>query len=1126
MDLKLPMVVVQRSARLVEAWLPGCPGIRGSGTSLAALRDDLALAVMLRFEQEPVAALGAYQLPPHLSLRHVKIATTAQDRDANRKFRLEGRIGVLVEKWPHDDFHVVTPTRLPEARFALGKLDDLDAAVTRRIAGWCLEHDLESLDKLHAEQRERLDILEVDADPPSILPRTPPPPPRARRARPDKKTGKPRQTPEELEEKRRQRRLQVKALRAVARNLSHGAADDTLEHAFGREALVRELVAELEGRDGSAIVLIGPSGAGKTALVHEVTRRLHANQRAAGGRRDVWRVDGNRFIAGMSYVGQWEARARELCTELTEIGDILYIDDLASMVYAGRAGRATSNVAEYLAPSIARGDLTVIAESTPERFEKVREEEPTFAALFRVVHVPPMTDRETLPVLLGALRELEGDGGADAGADAPRVSPAGLQVMLLAAERFLPHEAFPGKAVRLLARLCAGPGKLEHGRRSYDVGSVYDMLHRQTGLPYFILSGAKAHPRDAIVQDLAQMVAGQDAAVGAIADAVTIAQRAMQDPGKPLATYLFVGPTGVGKTETAKALARYLFGSAERLTRFDMSEFVSSSSISRLTGQVGAPDGELTTALRTQPFSVILFDEIEKAHPRVFDALLQLTGEGRLTDAAGRTADARQAVIIMTSNLGVREAVNQPGFARGDVGQAERHYVSAVRAFFRPEFFNRIDRVVPFRSLDRAALGLVVQHQLAELLGRRGIQSGNVLVDVETELLAMLVDQAFDPRYGARPLRRALERRLTVPLAHHLVRRTSNDLALVELYRRGDDMGLAVRLLCEAAALPMRTPAPADWTLNDLLLALDAVRTRLAALAESAEVARLRTLQEAALLGQGDPGVSVDLLERLGELAAELRELDEHELAVLQFVEEPDRISEIDIRRHGGDYRAARGGLRPRVGFRELPVESNPEQLLRSCRPRVLAMQDKLEVLAHQLRASSTPAEVRTVVVSGVGEGDSRALLNAVTLVPRALATRHRLLAELGPPGKLEWRDKWELRERPRRYAVVVHGVGLDALLDHLRGFAVLSAAGDFGQPRVPVRLEVLVGDGPEAIARHDAEAARTLAERRAGARPDVPEPGRVVALQRSPGTLEHLATGRDATEAVAIAAAMLRGTR
>ena len=217
MELKLPMVVVQRSARLVEAWLPGCPGIRGSGTSLSALRDDLALAVMLRFEQEPVAALGAYQLPPHLSLRHVKIATTAQDRDANRKYRLEGRIGVLVEKWPHDDFHVVTPTRLPEARFALGKLDDLDAAVTRRIAGWCLEHELETLDKLHAEQRERLDILEVAADPPSILPRTPPPPPRARRAKPDKKTGKPRQSPEELEEKRRQRRLQVKALRAVAR---------------------------------------------------------------------------------------------------------------------------------------------------------------------------------------------------------------------------------------------------------------------------------------------------------------------------------------------------------------------------------------------------------------------------------------------------------------------------------------------------------------------------------------------------------------------------------------------------------------------------------------------------------------------------------------------------------------------------------------------------------------------------------------------------------------------------------------------------------------------------------------------------------------------------------------------
>ncbi|MBV9111097.1 MAG: AAA family ATPase, partial [Gemmatimonadetes bacterium] len=671
----------------------------------------------------------------------------------------------------------------------------------------------------------------------------------------------------------------------------------------------------------------------------------------------------------------WEARARSLIRELVDVNDVLYVDDLASLVYAGRTPSSDSNVARFLEPHLARGELAVIAESTPERFERVREEAPTFASLFRVVQVPAMTERESLPVLLGVLRALEEE---RSGGLPPRFSPAGLELLLMLVARFSAHEALPGKAVRLLRRVVSGPGKPDAQVRRFDVADVFEAVRWQTGLPDFVLGNAPKRPREQIRQELAGRVAGQPEAVEALTDAVLAMQASLQDPGKPLATYLFVGPTGVGKTEAAKALARYLFGSAERLVRFDMSEMGSSASIARFVGQPGAPDGELTTALRTQPFCVILLDEIEKAHPRVFDALLQLLGEGRLTDAAGRTVDARQSVIVMTSNLGVREAAARAGFMRGPAAEADAHYLSAVRSFFRPELFNRLDRVVPFRSLDKPALRGVVEHALAELLSRRGIRRGNVLVDVEPELLDLLVEQAFDPRYGARPLRRALEKRLTVPLAHHLVRRSSTDLALVELFRRGEELGLGVRLLSDAPAVPPERD-PADWTLPELISLVRALEARVEALEASAEIAALR--------GRG-AGASSELLERLGEVSEELRELSTAELSELQYVEEEDPVSGNALRAYGysvGDHNRGRGGLRPRPAFREVPLRMSADVLLRQCRPAAMSLWDRMEILAHQARASARGDEAFTVLFECVGEHSAEALQAAVRAFPAGL---------------------------------------------------------------------------------------------------------------------------------------------
>ncbi len=1152
MDLKLPLILAREGGRLVKAWLPHWPDVSGSGTSLSELRDDLALKVMERFEKEPPAQAHRYQHAPHLLLRHVKLQTEARDRELGLKYALEGRMAVLLEKWPREAFWVATPTRLPQARFALEEPEELEQALRRVMERWCLDHRVETLDAWSVTRNEELDILEVDADAPTVLPRGVP---RPRKKRPAKKPGaskkaaakEPPETEEEREQRRNRRRLSVRTLRTIAQNLAHQARDERLPRAFGREGLVRKLLESIDGREGAAVCLVGRSGSGKTALVHELTRRLVERQKASGTRRDVWRMDGNQFIAGMSYVGQWEARARELCTELVETGDVLYVDDLAALVYAGRHSKGDTHVGQYLEPHLARRELTLVAECTPERFEKVREEAPTFAALFDVIQVPELTEAQTLPVLLGVVRELEGSIELASGALRPRVSPAVLEVLLTLSGRFGAHQALPGRAVRLLQRVLSEPGWPQGRERRYKVVDVYSAMRRETGLPDFVLGAAAPRKREEIVADLSAQVAGQPEAISAVADAVLALQLSLQDPTKPLANHLFVGPTGVGKTETAKALARYLFGSADRMVRLDMSELSSPYSVARLVGEAGGADGELTTALRTQPFCVVLLDEVEKAHPRVFDALLQFLGEGRLTDARGHTADGRNAVVIMTSNLGVREAVSRTGFSRGDVGGAAQHYVSAARAFFRPELFNRLNRVVPFRSLDEAALKVVVEHALSDLLSRRGVRRGNVLVEVEKELLDLLVTQAYDPRYGARPLKRALERRLAVPLAHHLLRRGAEDLALVELLRHGDDLSLSVRVLRRTASVPVTSLDALK--LPQLTEEAKAARERLVALEASAAAERLRSERRRLLGGgsskrsllppftpspstplgtgyvEGRSGPAADfvlgLLDRLDSLSATLTDLEESELEPERFDEE--ELSEVV--REG--RRPGRPPSRPVARVRGVQLQVSDEAIVRRVAPRLQQLVEELTLLEVELRASVRAPERVALLAERVGAAGPQALQAALTAVPVQLLGGTRLeeredgwapASSAGVEGRL-----------PKRVAFAFEGPDAQRLLARWGGYAVLDTVDEAGVLRRGlVRLSALpVGEEgfSAALAAHDAQVKAEREARRAGGLKSGGQDGEVILekVGREP-PVTFVATGLKAPEQRAHLAACLRG--
>lgn len=1117
MEVRLPMVVCHRGRRSVEAWIPGIPSAYKLGPSLAEIRDDLALAVMERFEQGPADMLGQFQLPPHVRLELVEVEAVALDKKRNRRIPLKARIGVLLEKWPDDDFYVATPTRIPAARFALASPDLLDEALGRRLAAYVLEHDLETLEPFHAEFRERLDILDVDADAPSIFPR-------GARLRPKPRTKKRKdavveETPRERDERRRARRLQVKTLRAIARNLTHAAMDDTLPRAFGREALVRDVLDAIDGSEGTSIVLVGPSGVGKTAIVNEVVRRLYARSTGANVRRDVWRIDGHRFIAGMSFVGQWEARARELIEELRDLGDVLHVDDLLSIVFAGRHRKGSTSLAQFLEPHMARGELSILAESTAERFERVREESPTFAAQFRMVHVPALDDRATLPVLLGVMRDLEGSDGA-AGVV---VTPEALESVLQLSRRFMAHDAFPGKAVRLL-RAAVGDAP---GPRTVGAPAVTATVQRNTGLPPFVLGLERPRPRATIRANLTAMVAGQPEAIDAVTDMIVALQHALADPDKPLATFLFVGPTGVGKTETAKAMARFLFGGESRLVRFDMSEFQSTASVSRLIGHPGAPDGELTLALRTQPFCVVLFDEVEKAHPRVFDALLQLLGEGRLTDAAGRTADARQAVIVMTSNLGVREAVDRTGFVRDATDESRKHYLGAVRAFFRPEFFNRIDRVVPFDALGPDALRVVVEHALADLLARRGIQRGNVMVDVEPELLDLLVEQAYDPRYGARPLRRALERRLAVPLAHHLVRRESDDLALVHLFRRGSDMALGVRALRDDRLIA-GIDDPTAWTTSQVFAAFAALAVELDAVRDSPAYERLEDIRQRALRNvtrnaDDEATAVIELLERIEGFALRVRDLDDGDFSDSHY-----DMHEVRDGGGGSDplLNPRKHGIRPRTGVMEIPVSANRDAIAHRTRTTVAALRDEITLLAHQVRAAAERGIDRYTVV--IEQVTPRAMQHvsqvafAVTF-PFARTARRAGILEGGRPA---WTTENPTFDRQTRIAVAMEGFGLREVLDAWIGYHLGAVSGPSGPTNVLVETSLVEGTDPALLDAHDRRRAEENLRRRSGDETDPVIRRRVITRAVANGPQRHLATGLGILAHDAIAAALLRTLR
>jgi ATP-dependent Clp protease ATP-binding subunit ClpC len=559
-------------------------------------------------------------------------------------------------------------------------------------------------------------------------------------------------------------------LTAVAEPLGQRGLRRQFGRAWEREEQVAECVRRL-GRERANVLLVGDPGSGKTTVLVQAVQTLErkaepedGEEAPARARRRFWLTSGSRLIAGMKYLGQWEERCEAVIEELAAIDGVLCVDNLLDLVRIG--GRSPSNsVAAFFLPYLQRGELRLAGEATPAELEACRRLLPGFADVFRTLELPAFTRRQALAVLDRAAASSRQDLHLE-------VEHGVTELVYRLFRRFAPYHAFPGKAVAFLAELFEHAGRSRGGvtpplPRGVTVEQVYRQFVRRTGLPELFLRDDLPLPRSEVLEAFRRWVIGQEEACAAAADLVTTFKAGLQDPGRPVGVLLFCGPTGVGKTELARAIAAYFFGhgeQADRLIRLDMSEYAGPGAADRLVTQPGGEPSELIQKVRQQPFVVVLFDEIEKAAPEVFDVLLGVFDEGRLSDRFGRITVFRSAVLIMTSNLGAgkEEAF---GFGR----QAAVPYDAEALAFFRPEFFNRIDAVVTFRPLGEETILAITRKELAEVGRREGLARLGVRLTWTERAVRRLAQEGFDARYGARPLQRTLEALVVTPLARYLL---------------------------------------------------------------------------------------------------------------------------------------------------------------------------------------------------------------------------------------------------------------------------------------------------------------------------------------------------------------------
>ena len=637
------------------------------------------------------------------------------------------------------------------------------------------------------------------------------------------------------------------------RNLNEMVRQGKIDPVIGRETEIERVIQVLCRRTKNNPALLGDPGVGKTAIAEGLAQRIVAGKVPELLKdKEIITLDMGSLVAGSKYRGDFEERLKKIMDEVkADQNVILFIDEMHTLIGAGSAEGAL-DAANILKPELARGDIQCIGATTLDEYRKHIEKDAALERRFQPITVNEPTQEDTIAILKGIRDKYEAHHGVE-------ISDGAIEAAVKLSSRYITDRFLPDKAIDLIDE-AASRVRLQTYTAPVDVKTLEDEIERLskekeaavvsqeyekaaqyrdeekqkraeleklteewksqtttetkvvteeeiaaivsnwTGVPVTKLQEEDTQRLLHMEEILHQRVIGQDEAVKAVSRAVRRAQSGLKNPKRPIGSFLFLGPTGVGKTELARALAEVLFDNEDAIVRIDMSEYMEKFSVSRLVGAppgyVGHDEGgQLTEAVRRKPYSIVLLDEIEKAHPDVFNILLQVLDDGRLTDSQGRTVDFKNTVIIMTSNIGASniKTAGTMGFSADAAGEEQKaaydkmkaRVMDALKATFRPEFLNRVDETIVFHALEKEHILSIVDLMMQDLHKR--LQEQDIKMEVSAEAKEKLVEEGYDPAYGARPLRRTIQRLVEDPLAEDLLqgRYTAGDTVKVDVTKDG-----------------------------------------------------------------------------------------------------------------------------------------------------------------------------------------------------------------------------------------------------------------------------------------------------------------------------------------------------